>query len=402
MAHIILFDNEVRENLLPLTYTRPVCELRVGVLTIREKWEKWMEGQINYITQDYLAEEFPIDYGAVNYVINGSVMPSEQLCTLLKQMDFNEAFLAGDELVAAKLDERQFERLIHDEDIGEIQGRDLEDTKYLKINNLWDIFLVNDDAIRQDFEVLTKGRTSQALSPTNQVIGKKQIFLEEGAIVEYSTLNAETGPIYIGKDAHIMEGCLIRGPLAMGEGAVMRMGTKVYGASTIGPNSKIGGEVKNVVLQANSSKGHDGYLGNSVLGEWCNIGAGTSSSNLKNNYNDNIKMWNYASKGFEPTGQQFCGLIMGDHSKCAINTRFNTGTIVGVAANVFGHSFPPKFIPSFTWAGEGDFQTYRTDKAFEMIDRVMARKDMTFSVSDRLLMLRVFEETTEFRTWEKE
>lgn len=401
MAHIILFDNEVRDNLLPLTFTRPVCELRVGILTIREKWERWMDGQIAYITQDYLAEEFPIDYGDVNYVINGSVMPSDQLCTLLKQMDFNEAFLAGDELVAAKLDEKQFEHLIHDEDIGEIRGRDLEDTQYLKINNLWDIFQVNDQAIRQDFEVLTKGRNSETISPTNQVIGKENIFLEEGAIVEHSILNASTGPIYIGKNAEVMEGCMIRGPLSLGEGAVLKMGAKVYGASTLGPYSKVGGEIKNVVFQANSNKGHDGYLGNSVLGEWCNLGAGTSCSNLKNNYSD-VKVWNYATEAFEPTGLQFCGLVMGDHSKCAVNTRFNTGTVVGACANVFAPGFLPKFIPSFSWAGSDQLQTYRTDKAFDMIERTMARRELPFSVSERLLMLRIFEETTKFRTWEQD
>lgn len=401
MAHIILFDNEVRDNLLPLTFTRPVCELRVGALKIREKWERWLNGQIAYITQDYLAEAFPIDYGDANYVINGSVLPSSQLCRLLKQMDFNEAFLAGEELIAAKLDERQFERLIHDEDITEIQGRDLEDTQYLKLNKLWDLFLINDEAIRQDFELLTKGRISQPVSSTNQVIGKEQIFLEEGASVECSVLNASAGPIYIGKNAEIMEGCLLRGPIAIGEGAVLKMGTKIYGATTIGPYSRIGGEVKNSVIQSNSNKSHDGYLGNSVLGAWCNLGAGTSCSNLKNTYSE-VTMWNYASESMEPTGQQFLGLVMGDHSKCAINTSFNTGSVVGVASNVFSTSMPPKFVPSFTWLGEDGPQTYRTDKAFEMVEKMMERRELPFSVSDRLLMLRIFEDTTEYRTWEKE
>lgn len=401
MAHIILFDNEVRDNLLPLTFTRPVCELRVGVLKIREKWERWMDGSIAYITQDYLAEEFPIDYGDVNYVINGSVMPSEQLCTLLQQMDFNEAFLAGEELIAAKLDERQFERLIHDEDIREIQGRDLENTDYVRISNLWDLFLINDKAIEQDFNLLTKGRTSQPISKTNQVISPAKVFLEEGAAVEYAVLNASTGPIYIGKNAEIMEGAVLRGPIAIGEGAVLKMGAKVYGPTTIGPYSKIGGEVKNVVVQGNSNKSHDGYLGNSLLGEWCNLGAGTSCSNLKNNYSE-VKVWNYAAEDFQPSGQQFFGLVMGDHSKSAINTRFNTGSVVGVAANVFDTGFPPKFIPSFTWASSDGYQTFRTDKAFDMIDRMMAHRKKSFTVSDRLLMLRIFEETAKFRTWEKE
>ena len=402
MSRIILFDNEVRDHLLPLTYTRPVCELRVGILTIREKWERWLNMPVSYITQDYLAEKYPIDHSNVNYIINGSVLPSPQLVRLIQQMELNEAYLQGEELIVAKLDEEQIENLIKDDDIGELQGFDLEGTEFLKINHLWDLYKINDQAIREDFELITKGRTSQALSDTNQLIGSPDnLFIEEGAIVEGSILNTKKGPIYIGAKAEIMEGCMIRGSFALGEHTVIKMGAKIYGATTIGPFSKVGGEINNSVILGYTNKGHDGYLGNSVLGEWCNIGADTNISNLKNNY-DEIKLWNYPARRFVKTGQQFCGLIMGDHSKTGINTMINTGTIIGVSCNVFGEGFPRNFIPSFTWGGKQGFQTYRTNKAFDTAERVMVRRNIKFDVQERLVLLRVFEDTTQFRTWDKD
>lgn len=402
MANIILFDNEVRDRLLPLTFLRPVCEIRVGILTIREKWEKWLDGKISYITQDYLAEKYAIDYGTENYLINGSVLPSDQLCRLIRQMDSNEALLEGEELIVAKLSEEQFELLINDEDFGELKGFDLKGTNYLKINNLWDIFQLNDQAIREDFELLTKDRTSEPISSTNQILGDPaQIFLEEGAKVECSILNATTGPIYVGKDAEIMEGCIVRGSLALGEHAVLKMGAKVYSGTTLGPWSKAGGELNNAVFFAYSNKAHDGFLGNAVLGEWCNLGADTNNSNLKNNY-DEVRLWSYPEERFVKTGLQFCGLIMGDHSKAGINTMFNTGTVVGISANVYGSGFPRNFVPSFAWGGHSGFTTFRTDKAFDMMETMMARRKIDFSVQDRLIMLRVFEETAKYRSWEKQ
>lgn len=402
MANVILFDNEVRDQLLPLTYTRPVCETRVGILTIREKWEKWLGENytFSYITQDYLAEKYPIDYGSENYVINGSVLPSEQLCSLIRYMDFNEAYLQGEELVIAKLDERQFEKLINDEEIHELRGVDLAGTQYLKIDHPWDIFSINGEAIRSDFELLTKGRQSQPLSNTNQVVGDGPIFLEKGAQVECSMLNATEGPIYIGKNAEVMEGCMIRGPVALGEYARLKMGAKVYGATTLGPWCKGGGEINNSVLQAYSNKGHDGYLGDSVLGEWCNLGADTNISNLKNNY-ANIRVYNYPQEKFVDTGLQFCGLIMGDHSKTGINVMINTGTVIGVGCNIHGVGYPRQFIPSFSWSTPNGFMTHRSDKAFETAELVMKRRNQSFSVQDRLILLRVFEDTAKFRRWEK-
>lgn len=402
MAKVILFDNEVRDQLLPLTFTRPVCELRVGVLRIREKWERWLNTKAAFITQDYLAELFPIDHEEANYIINGSVLPSQQLVSLIRQMDFNEAYLDGEELIVAKLDEEQIESLINDEDIDELQGHDLAGAEYLKINHLWDLFLLNQQAIEADFELLTKGRQSQPLSDTNLLIGPSdRLFIEAGASVEAATLNTTTGPIYIGKDATVMEGSHIRGAFALCDHATVKMGAKIYGATTIGPHSKVGGEVGNSVVTGYSNKGHDGYLGNSVLGEWCNLGADTNVSNLKNNY-DQVKLWNYPERRFAKTGQQFCGLMMGDHSKTGINTMLNTGTVVGVCANIFGEGYPRNFIPSFSWGGKQGFQTYRTDRAFDTAERVMARRGRELSVSERLMLLRIFEETTQFRAWEKD
>ena len=273
--NIILFDNETRDQLLPLTFTRPVCELRVGILKISEKWAQWFPGKISYITQDYLAEKYQIDYGTENYVINGSVLPSAQLVQLMKEMDFNQAYLKNDELIVAKLDESQFERLIHDEDITEIKGFDIEDTQYQKINYPWDLFAINDQAIKDDFELLTKGRFSAPIPQSNQVIGKEYIFIEPGATVECAILNASKGPIYIGSDALVMEGSMLRGPIAICQNSVIKMGAKIYGPTTLGTYTKLGGEVNHTVIQGYSNKGHEGYLGNAVIGEWCNFGADT-------------------------------------------------------------------------------------------------------------------------------
>ncbi|MGK0365583.1 MAG: UDP-N-acetylglucosamine diphosphorylase/glucosamine-1-phosphate N-acetyltransferase [Saprospiraceae bacterium] len=397
--NIILFDNDARERLLPLTYTRPVCELRVGILTIREKWERHLEGEASYITQDYLSDKYDIKIAELNYIINGSVLPSDELATIVKGLRVNQALLYNEELIAAKLDKTQFEYLMDKDEAEEMEGFDLQDIPFLKINDLHDIFSLNDAAIKDDFKLLTKGRKSQPISDTNNVIAPENIFIEEGASVEYSTLNASTGPIYIGKNAQIMEGCLIRGGLAMCENSILKMGAKIYGATTLGPWCKVGGEVNNSVLFAYSNKGHEGFLGNSVLGEWCNIGAGTNSSNLKNNYAE-VKLWNYATERFEPTGKQFCGLVFGDHTKCGINTMFNTGTVIGVSANVYGSGFPRNFIPSFAWGSAAGMTTYRTAKAFETAERVMERRGIELTPEERLILLRVFEDSAKFRRWE--
>ena len=400
MKNVILFDNEVWDNLLPLTYTRPVGELRVGILTIREKWEKWADAKVSFITQEHLSQKYPMTIEADNIVINGSLLPLPGICKLIEQMEPNEALLHNDELIAARLNKSQFQNLIEDDEIEELKGFPIENTPLLKINNLWDIFGKNEEAIKLDFELLTKNRTSQPLSNTNRVTAPEQIFLEPGATVEHATLNASKGPIYIGKDAEIMEGCLVRGPLAMNEKSILKMGAKIYGATTLGPFCKVGGEVNNVVFTGYSNKGHDGFLGNSVIGEWCNLGADTNASNMKNNYSE-VKLWSYATQRFTKTGLQFCGLIMGDHSKCGINTMFNTGTVIGVSANVYGGGYPRNFIPSFSWGGAQKYTTYTLEKALDTARAMMTRREVELTETDQEILQRIFETDRAYRSWEK-
>lgn len=399
MRNIILFDDEKREDLLPLTYTRPAAELRVGILTIAEKWARHLNGTVSYITQDYLADKYPLAIAEDNWVINGTVLPTYPLVHLIQELDSNEALMYDGELLAARLSEEQFFHLTHNEELEELNGFELEATPVMSLRYPWDIFRLNDEALRADFELLTRGRTSAPLSATNRVKGAEHVFLEAGAEVEYATLNAETGPIYIGKQSKVLEGCMVRGGLAMCEGAVLKMGAKIYGATTLGPYSKVGGEVNNCVLQGYSNKGHDGFLGNSVIGEWCNLGADTNNSNLKNDYGE-VRVWNYPSQRFMKTGLQFCGLIMGDHSKSGINTMFNTGTVVGVSCNIFGGGFPRNFIPSFSWGGSSGFQTYRFEKAIQVAPRMMERRDVAFTPLEESILKAVFDQSAAHRRWD--
>ncbi|PSR12413.1 MAG: glucose-1-phosphate thymidylyltransferase [Bacteroidetes bacterium] len=401
MMHLVLFDNEIREQLLPLTFLRPVGALRVGILTIQEKWERTLACPVSFLTQDYLSDKYEMDYGEENLLINGSLLPTPQMVRLIQQMEFSDALLLNGELLAAKLTGKQIEQLIQDKDFGDLTGYEVNDTEVLKLSGVYDIFQLNQAALELDFQLITAGRKSAPLSASNRLIGPaERLFIEKGAEIECAILNTKNGPIYIGRNALVMEGAMIRGAFAMGEDAVIKMGAKIYGATTLGPGCKVGGEVNNSVLQANSNKGHDGYLGNSVLGEWCNIGADTNCSNLKNTYEE-VKLWNYPAGRFLGTGLQFCGLILADHVKVGINTMFNTGTVVGVAANVFGTGFPRNFIPSFSWGGPQGLSTYRTAKAFAMMERVLERRQQELSVQDRLILLRVFEDTAQYRSWDK-
>ena len=401
MKNIILFDPDTRDRLLPLTFTRPVCELRVGILTIREKWEQWLDGRASYITQGYLSDKFPIHIADDNFVVNGAILPTERLRQQINELNNNEALTQNGELIAARLDRQQFQRLMTDSDIEELAGFDIQNPDFLTINNVWDVFKFNDFALQSDFTLLTKGRESAPLSKTNQILGDaSQIFLEEGATVECSILNTKSGPIYVGKDAEIMEGCVVRGGLSLGDHSTLKIGAKIYGATTIGPHCKIGGEVNNAVIFGYSNKAHEGYLGSSVIGEWCNFGADSNTSNLKNTYEE-VKLWDYTKESFARTGMQFLGLIMGDHSKCGINTMFNTGTVIGVSANVFGAGFPRNFIPSFSWGGPQGYQTYDFKKACHTAERVLARRDLMLSEEDRAILQSVFEISARYRSWEK-
>ena len=388
----ILFDGTVRDALLPFTFTRPVADVRIGILTIREKWEKYLGSTTTTLTEEYLSEKFPMVELAENIMINASFLPNDILSELVSNLEPNQAIFKGEEVIAFFTQDSQEEVNFDNYEIIEYT----EDCLF--IANTWDIFAKNDAAIREDFELLTEDRKSQPIPKSVNVISPENIFIEEGAKLEFVTLNASTGPIYIGKDSEIMEGSIIRGPFALCEQAQVKMGAKVYGATTVGPHSRIGGEVSNSVLMGYSNKGHDGFLGNSVLGEWCNLGADTNNSNLKNNY-DEVKLWSYETGGFEKTGLQFCGLMMGDHSKAGINTMFNTGTVVGVSTNIFGSGFPRNFVPSFSWGGASGFTTYITKKAFETARIVMSRRNVEFDEKEARILEHVFEET---KKWRKE
>lgn len=382
----ILFDGPVRNQLLPFTYTRPVADIRVGILTIREKWERFLGSTTTTITEDYLSEKYPMVELEENVLINSSFLPNEELVENIRNLQSKQALFWEDEVIAFFTQDAQETVDFEDYETIEYSG------ELTRIEYPWDIFSKNGIAIESDFELLTRGRKSRPISSTNQTASPENIFIEEGAKVEFATLNACTGPIYIGKNAEIMEGSHIRGPFALCEGSTVKMGAKIYGPTTIGPCSKAGGEINNSVIFGYSNKGHDGFLGNSVLGEWCNLGADTNTSNLKNDYSE-VKIWGYEQQKFVPTGLQFCGLMMGDHAKCAINTMFNTGTVVGVNANIFGSGFPRNLIGSFTWGGPAGYKTYLPKKAFEVAREVMKRRNLSFSQIDEDILSHVFEIT---------
>ena len=402
MQNLILFDSDDRDLLLPLTATRPMGELRLGILTLREKWETYLQASASYITQEYLQEKFPIRVEQENLIINSGILPNPSLCRRIDSINLNEALLRDGVLIAARLNETQFEALIEEEEVQALQGIELESDFELEwIRNLWNFKQYNGAAIRADFDLLTKQKKSQRISSTNRIIGNGAVFLAPGAKMECCTINATKGPVYIGADAEVMEGSLIRGPVAIGPKAVVKLGCRIYGPTTIGPGCKAGGEISSSIMMANSNKGHDGYLGDSVLGEWCNIGADSNNSNLKNNYSE-IKLWSYADERFIPTGQQFCGLIMGDHAKCGINTMFNTGTVIGVFANVFGAGYPRNFVPDFTWGGvESGYRTYRFNDACDTAERVMERRSVAFTDLDKAILYHVYDQTAKFRSWDK-
>ena len=388
----ILYDGSVRNALLPFTYTKPVADLRIGILTIRQKWEKHLGFTTTTLTEEYLEEKYPMVEMAKNVMINASFLPTTSLVEIINGLKENQAVYNNNEVIAFYTTENQEE--VNFEAYDKIEFKD----DVLQICNTWDLFSLNDAAIRLDFDLITEGRDSKPIPKGVNYLNKEDIFIEEGAEVLFSTLNASTGPIYIGKDALIMEGSLVRGPFSLGNDAVLKMGAKIYGATTVGPNCKVGGEVNNSVIMGNSNKGHEGYLGNSVLGEWCNIGADSNNSNLKNNYAE-VKLWSYETERFAKTGLQFCGLMMGDHSKCAINTMFNTGTVVGVSANIYGSNFPRNFIPSFSWGGAAGFSEYQVSKAIETASLVFARKGLEFDVQEQRILQHVFELTSKYRNF---
>lgn len=383
---IIIYDNAaVRSNILPLSYTRPLGALRIGIDTIAEKWQAMLPGEYLWSpAADYLAEIFPSSDDADALYVAGHIIPDKALAKSVASLRPGQKLMCGDEEVAH-------------------YGADATDTvEYCgtpdAVHNLYDIFMLNNKAVEADFERITAGRQSLPLSPTNTVIGEaSKIFIEDGARVEGAFLNTCAGPIYIGRDAEIMEGSMLRGPIALCEHAVVNMGTKIYPGTTLGPYCKVGGELNNVVMLGYSNKAHDGFLGNAVIGEWCNLGAGCVASNLKNDYSP-IRLWNYSTAHFERTGLQFCGLIMGDHSKAGINTMFNTATVLGVGVNVHGSGFPRNFVPSFSEGGASNgFSDVSMTKFFEIARRMMARRHIELTIADERMFYAIRQAAENFK-----
>jgi UDP-N-acetylglucosamine diphosphorylase/glucosamine-1-phosphate N-acetyltransferase len=389
LMRINLFDDKAWLSLRPLTFTRPVADLRLGILTIAEKWAKHLQADFGFITQAYLSAKYPsID---ADLYINGSVCPDEELLAAVANLNADEV-LMKDEVVIAyrteKIDLHNLNALTHFKNINYLPA-------FTHIQYPEDIFRNNHTELVKDFALITKGRTSATLSATNTFLGD-QFFAEEGAKAECSTFNSLQGPIYLGKNAEVWEGCHIRGSFALCDNSQVKMGAKIYGQTTIGPHSRVGGEINNAVIWGYSSKGHEGYLGNAVMGQWCNIGADSNNSNLKNNYAE-VRLWDYQKESFRRTGLQFCGLIMADHAKCAINTMFNTGTVAGVSANIFGSGFPRNFIPDFAWGGAHGFEVYGLNKMLETAVKVYERRNMVLDDIEKSILEHIFEETKQFR-----
>lgn len=407
--HILLVDHAPwRQQLYPLALTRPVADLRIGILTIAEKWGKWLNAPCSFWTAPHLREKFspnPALYDStasdgwssegIVLIIRGNLLPDERLCERISALKPGQGLRDLHGLLVLKLEASNFDVFQSNPD--KVGVYDLQDwvDPYSIIRFPEDIFQLNGTELEKDFNLITKGRVSAKIAESNQLLGDR-IFAEEGAVVEYSILNSRTGPIYLGKNSEIWEGSTIRGSFSLGEDAQVRMGTRVYGNVTVGPQSRVGGELSTCVLWGRSSKVHDGHLGCAVLGEWCNLGAGTSNSNLKNTYKS-VRVFDYMNNAFRDSGLQFYGMVMGDHVKCAINTAFNTGTVVGVGANVFGAGFPPAFIPDFSWGGSEGFSTYRLEGMFETASLVYPRRNRIFDEIERKLLRNVFELTKQYR-----
>lgn len=390
--NIILFDDSSRFRLLPFTHTRPVADIRCGIRTMRERWEDFSGARTSTLTESYLQPVFPLVTGTDNLLVNAALIADSQLAAAVLQLAPGQRLVQDGLLLAARTEQVPDDFLQVGDSTAALEAVRYEGFVH-RLDSVWDIFSLNDKAIRADFDRICKDRVSGEIPEYVTVVGRDQIFIEPDAILQPgSIINAGGGPVYIGKEAEVMEGCMLRGPLAICDHAVVKMGAKVYGGTTIGPGCKVGGEVSNVVFFANSNKGHDGFLGNAVIGEWCNLGADTNCSNLKNNY-DEVKIWDEHSNKSVRTGLTFCGLLMGDHSKCGINTMFNTGTVAGVSCNIYGSGFPEKFIPSFSWGGNEGMVTYSFDKAMDTAGRMMARRGKNLSKEETEMYQYLFDKT---------
>ena len=387
---ILLFDGPERKQLLPFTFVRPVAFLLLGIDRLIDKWEAAMNQSCGVYAESYLQEKFPPVFGALNTFINSSYLPSSPLTDQINSLSENQCLFIHDQPVAFVTQHQSLP-----EDFTVFERIEFQD-KVHHIAHVTDLFSLNAEVLEEDFYRLTQGRESAQLSETNRVVCAERIFLEKGAVVEHAFLNATAGPIYIGKNAEVMEGSMLRGGIALMENAVVKMGAKIYGGTTLGPFCKVGGELSNVLMLGYSNKGHDGFLGNAVIGEWCNIGAATDASNLKNSYGK-LRVWNYEVESFAKTALQFCGLLMGDYSRCSIHSMFNTATVVGVCANLFGTGFPRTFLPSFSYGGAQKLSTYQFDKAMDSNDSMMKRRGKQLSEKDRKILSHVYEVSAQWR-----
>lgn len=388
MTHYVLCDSDFREHLFPFTYTRPVAECRVGLTTLRQKWEALLSQETSTLTVPYLATRYPLQAKGDVLWINGTLLPDASLLAALGELQQGEALFAEGQWLMTRAASPPFapsSTLI----------RKSYPLPFQAIRRPWDIYQMNDEVLRADFARITAGRISQVPDPSNQVITPEQLFIEPGAEVRAATLNCSTGPVYIGRDAIVMEGAHIRGPFALGERAVVKMGACIYGATTIGPNSVVGGEIKNCVIFGNSNKAHDGYLGDSVIGEWCNLGAGTCCSNLKNNLKP-VRIWQESTRTAEPAGSR-CGLLMGDLSRTGIATRFNTGSVVGVSSHIFGEGFPPTYVPSCCWGGGKAFKEYRLQNLLEDAAAWKNLKGWQTGPEESAILTEIFHQTATYR-----
>lgn len=388
---LVLADDYHRNHLAPFTFMRPVADLRCGILTIREKWERILESDpesTRYITTEYLRKQYAVPSAGEALIVNGALLPDQTVVHAIRELQSGSMLIHDERILAVKTTGGEVHELLHTDNLKGYRQVGFQGSPVL-LNRVWDIFRLNDWALRSDFSILTSDRESQPISSSNRIQHPENIFVELGARVECAMINATDGPVYIGKNSEVMEGSMIRGSFALCQDAVLKMGTKVYGATTIGPGCKVGGEVNNSVLLGNSNKAHDGFLGNSVIGEWCNLGADTNNSNLKNNYSE-VRVWDYPSNDYVPTGLQFCGLFMGDHSKCSINTMFNTGTVVGVFANIFGSGFPAKYLPSFSWGSDGNGEVFLVTKAIELAEKVMSRRGQTLTDAQKEIISHLY------------
>ena len=390
--NIILFDNN-RSEFFPLSLTRPISQFRVGIFTIKEKWEKYYDS-VSVFTDNYLSNKYPSTLKDDNIWINAQLIPNDSIITEINNLRIGESLKSDSKILAFRSKDFKSNNL------NEISSN----AQFSFLNSITDIFTINGAEINNDFLFISSDKTtdwqgqndSELLANSNIKIGQYPIYVENGAKINHSIFNTTSGPIYIGKDAEIMEGSIIRGPFAMCNNSVLKIGAKIYESTTIGPYCKVGGEVNNSIFFGYSSKAHDGFLGNSVIGEWCNLGADTNNSNLKNNY-ENVKIWNYSINSFKDTQLQFCGLIMGDHSKCGINTMFNTGTVVGVGSNIFGSGFPRNFIPSFSWGGSSGFTIHNLNKFFITAEKVLVRRNEVLSDNERQILSQVYNMTKSYR-----